>query len=162
MRPLRVEDEAMYCALYTDPAVMAHIGAPLAPEAARRQFASARLRNADPAGEQRRWSVMDRASGHALGLVALLRDPDDAANAELGVMLLPAAHGRGMARELNDAVLGYAFGRDRGLRRVWARHATGHAAAAAALAASGFLPVPSHGGEVVVAATREDWIARNG
>lgn len=163
LRPLRPEDEALYHALYTDPAVMARIGAPLAPASASRQFAEARRRNDDPAGVQRRWAVIERRSGAPLGLLALLGDPADPGNVELGVMLLPVAHGRGFARELNDAVLAEAFGVGGwGLRRVWARHATGHGAAAGALGASGFEPAPGSGDDVIVAITADRWRARHG
>ena len=163
LRPLRPEDEALYCALYTDPGVMAHIGAPLTHAAASRQFAEACRRNGDPAGVQRRWAVIERTSGTRLGLLAVLGDGADPGNVELGVMLLPAAHGRGFARELNDAVIAEAFRSGGwGLRRVWARHAAGHGAAAGALGASGFVPATDPGDAVIVAITADRWRARHG
>lgn len=155
LRPLRADDERLYVALYTDSGVMAHIGEPLAPDAARRQFASACRLNDAPVDTQRRWVVTDRATGGPLGLLALLRDPADPDNVELGVMLLPTAQGQGFARELNDAVVARAFEPGGwGLRRVWARHAPGHAAAAAALGASGFVPAPPLDGDATVAIER--------
>lgn len=76
-------------------------------------------------------------------MLALVRDADDAGSAELGVMLVPAAQRRGLARELDDAVALHAFAPGGwGLHRLWARHAPGHAAAAGVLAASGFEPGP--------------------
>lgn len=163
LRPLRGEDASIYCALYTDASVMAHIGTPLAPVVASRQFADACRFNDDPAGVQRRWAVIERASGAGLGLLALLGDRTDPGNAELGVMLLPGGQGRGLARELNDAVLDRAFGAGGwGLHRVWARHASGHAAAAQALFASGFEPGPRLGADATVAITSGQWLARRG
>lgn len=163
LRPLAAEDEALYCALYTDPGVMVHIGAPLSPEAARRGFAEACRRNGDPDRGERRWTVLDRVSGQALGLLAVIRDARAAADVELGVMLLAAAHGRGLARELNATVVRQAFGPGGwGLQRVWARHAPGHAAAAATLAASGFAPAPSRGAGATMAIDRERWQATGG
>lgn len=163
LRPLAAEDEALYCALYTDPGVMAHIGAPLSREAALRGFVEARRRNADPAGVELRWTVVDRVSGGALGLFAVLLDRTDRENAEFGAMLLPAAHGRGLARELCDAVTRQAFDRAGwGMHRVWARHAVDHEAAAAALVATGFEPGPPLGADTVYAMTRERWEARRG
>lgn len=160
LRPLRAEDEALYCTLYTDPDVMSHIGKPLEPEAARRQFAIACRRNGAGDGMERRWTVSDRSTGRPVGLLALLADRADRDNVELGVMLLPAAQGRGFARELNDAVVARAFGTGGwGLRRVWARHASGHAAAAAALGASGFAPALPAGTDATVAITRDEWLA---
>lgn len=152
-RPLGPGDEALYRRLYTDPAVMAQVGAPLSPDAARRGFAVACRRNAGHGSVELRWAILDRASGEAVGLLALM--PDDSGGAEFGVMLLPGAQGRGLARELNDAVVALAFPPDGGgLRRLWARHARGHAAAAAALAASGFRPGPDIGGDATVEITR--------
>lgn len=153
-RPLGPADEAFYCALYSDPAVMALIGVPKSPREALRGFALACRRNADAASGERRWVVLERATGAAIGLLALLRDGSGAA--ELGVMLLPSAQGRGLARELNDAVVGLAFSPGGwALDRLWARHAQGHAAAAAALAASGFRPGPPLGADATVEITRE-------
>ena len=156
LRLLQPGDEALYRALYTDPAVMTHVGTPLSADAAGRAFAAACRRNEDPDGVERRWAVLDRATGAAVGLVAMLRDRLDPANAELGVMLLTAAHGRGLARELNDAVVAQALMPGGwGLDRLWARHAAGHAAAARALAASGFAPGPAEGADATVAITRD-------
>ena len=157
LRLLQPVDEALYCALYTDPGVMEHVGSPLSADAARRGFSDARRRNAAADGTQRRWAVLDRGSGEALGLLALLRDPLDPDDAELGVMLLPAAHGRGFAREISGAVVAHAFGPGGwGLRRLWARHAPGHAAAAGVLQASGFQPAAPRDGQVIVARSRGD------
>ena len=157
LRLLQPSDGALYCALYTDPGVMAQVGPPLSAEAAKRGFAVARRRNGDPGATERRWAVLGLDSGEAMGLLALLRDPRDPGNAELGVMLLPAAQGRGVARELNDAVVARAFAPGGwGLHRVWARHAAGHGAAAGALAASGFRPGPPEGAHATVVATRLD------
>lgn len=154
---LQPQDEALYCALYTDPGVMAHVGPPLSAEAARRGFSVARRRNGDPGGTERRWAVLERHSGTAVGLLALLRGPQDPGNVELGVMLLPGAQRRGFARELNDAVVARAFAPGGwGLHRVWARHAPGHGAAAGALEASGFKPGPPEGVHATVVLARED------
>lgn len=162
VRPLRAADHALYCALYTDPGVMAHIGAPQSPRAASRQFDAACRLNDDPSGAQRRWAVTERSSGAAVGLVALLGDPEDPGNVELGVMLLPTAQGQGYARELCDAVLDRAFGAGGwGLRRVWARHAMGHKAAAEALRASGFASARRLGNHATVAITALQWRARD-
>lgn len=152
-RPLGPGDEALYCALYTDPAVMALVGPALSPGDARRGFAVACRCNADDGPVGKRWAILDRGTGEAIGLLALV--PDGSAGAEFGVMLMPSAQGRGLARELNDAVVAMAFSPEGwGLRRLWARHAPGHAAAAAALAASGFRPGPRLGVDATVEITR--------
>ncbi len=157
LRLLRPPDEALYCALYTDPGVMARIGPPLSADAARRGFSAARRRNLDPAGPERRWAVHGRASGAAAGLFALLRDPRDRGDAEFGIMLLPSAQGRGFARELGAMAVSRAFAPDGwALHRLWARHAPGHAAAAGVLRAAGFRPGPPEGADATGVFTRED------
>ena len=158
MRPLAEGDDAIYLALYTDPDVMTHIAAPLVPDVARAGFERSCHLNAEPGGWVSRWAVLDRASGAALGLLAVLRDPGDPGTAEIGVMLLRVGQGRGLAREINAAVVELAF-RDGGwgLTRLWARHARGNVAAANALAASGFEPGPSEGQDAIRAITRCHW-----
>ena len=162
LRLLLPEDEALYCALYTDPAVMALVGPPMACPAARSGFHAACRLNAVAGGRQRRWAVLDRASGAGVGLLAVLRDRGDGRGAEVGIMLLPAAQGRGLARELNDAVAALAFGAAGwGMDRLWARHLPGHGAAAAVLAATGFAPGPAIGTSATVVQRRSDWLARH-
>lgn len=152
----------MYCALYTDPGVMAHIVAPLSPEAARTDFETSRRLNAESGGAACRWAVLDRVSAARLGLLAMLRDGKDPGNAEIGLMLLPGAQGRWFAREIIRAVVAHAFRSGGwGLRRVWARHAAGNAAAANVLHACGFAPGPRVGGNASAAITREAWRALN-
>lgn len=157
LRGLVPEDEALYCALYTDLDVMALIGEPLSLAAAKRAFAIACRRNADPAARERYWSILDRGTGRGIGLLALIAGASDPGDAEFGVMLLPAAQGRGLARELNEALLEQAFARGGwGLHRLWARHAQRHGAAAAVLARSGFRPARPLGANAVVETMRDD------
>ena len=82
------------------------------------------------------------APGGAVGLLALLQDQAGSGDAEIGVMLLPAAQGRGFAREVVGALVALVFSACPGIDRVWARHRVDHAAAAALMRAVGF-PVES-------------------
>lgn len=160
LRPLSPGDETLYCALYTSPEVMAHIGCPLPGPVARQAFLAACRLNAVAGAWQRRWAVLDARSGEGLGMLALMRDADDPVSAELGVMLLPAAQRQGLARELDDAVALHAFAPGGwGLQRLWARHAPGHAAAAGVLAASGFEPGDPMGAAATRVLTRGRWLA---
>ena len=162
LRPLESGDEALYCRLYTDPEVMARIGAPLSPAVARRHFRAARRLNAVRPPREVRWAVRDAASGEGLGLLALVGGPPGSPDAELGFMLLPAAQGRGLARELVEAAARHAFGGDEaGPASLWARHAPSHGAVAAILAASGFRPGPALGGSATWVLDRGHWRARD-
>lgn len=160
--PLEAGDEALYCRLYTDPDVMAFIGAPLSPAVARRDFRAACRLNAARSPREVRWAVRDAATGRGLGLLALVRGPPGTLDAELGFMLLPEAQGRGLARELVDGAATHAFADcDEGPASLWARHAPSHGAVAAILAASGFRPGPALDGSATWVLGRGQWRARD-
>jgi len=114
LRPLREGDEALYCALYTDPELMHHIAAPMTLEAAQRSFRTA-FKQQSPRRQLR--IIRVRPDGADMGLVALFVDGD---TAEMGVMLLRQAHGRGIATEAMAALRDRAFLQE-GLRRLWIR-----------------------------------------
>lgn len=158
LRGLGPADEPAYCGLYTDPAVMAQIGPPLQPVAARTRFLRAVQGNAAPDGTQRHWMVLDRDAQSPLGLMAVFLDPKDRTDAEFGVMLVPSAHRKGRARELCHAVFARAFAPGGwGLRRLWVRHAAGHDAVVAVMAAVGFAPGPALDGGGTGEMTRDRW-----
>jgi len=132
LRPLGPGDEAFYCGLYTDAALMAHVGPPLSPAAARRSFAAA-LREAEPRVPlRRRWIIL--AEGREAGMIALL---GDACEAEMGCLVLPRCQGRGVSRGAVIALASLAFA-ELGLARLHARCALDNAAAVAVLGRAGF------------------------
>lgn len=100
-------DAALYAHLYTDPAVMACITAPLSADAAARAFASACRHNAAARPGHRTWRIDDAVHADGLGITALHRSGD---RAEIGVMLRARCWGGGIAREALAAVLTHAFG----------------------------------------------------
>lgn len=162
LRALAPEDERGYCALYTSPVVMARIADPLAPAAARAGFLAAVRHNAAPEGTRRHWTIVDRATQASVGLMAVFLDPNDRSDAEFGVMLVPEAHGNGLAQELCEAVFARAFAPGGwGLRRLWVRHVPGHAAVAAVMAAVGFVPAAASGAYGTGEMTREHWAGRH-
>ncbi|WP_181952517.1 GNAT family N-acetyltransferase [Vulcaniibacterium gelatinicum] len=145
LRPLAADDAALYVALYTDPAVMAHVAAPMTGEAARRSFEKACARNRESPPRWQRWAIRARGSGEAVGLCGLFRDADREDSAEIGVMLLPAWQGRGVAAEVIAAFAARAFdpAAPWPLARLWARHAAGNTPMGRVLARLGFRPIPS-------------------
>lgn len=147
LRLLAPGDEPLYASLYTDARVMAWIAPPCGASELTRRFATACRENATTTPLRRHWVVDDR-SGDALGLLALLQDQAGSGSAEIGVMLRPAAQGRGFARELVAGLAALVFSGCPGIRRVWARHRVDHAAAAALMRAVGF-PVESTCGQWV-------------
>ncbi len=157
MPPLQARHEALYVALYADPRVMARIAAPLAPGEARRAFAAAMsaLNDSDPA--LRTWAVLERDTGRALGIGAVIPRARDT---ELGVMLLPAAWNARYSHEVIDALVAHAFdglGIDRlvGICRAGANERMSRRL----LRAHGFVDVtPDRPGTAQWALDRGDWL----
>jgi RimJ/RimL family protein N-acetyltransferase len=132
LRPLAPDDADFYASLYADAALLAHVGPPLSPAAARRSFAAA-LRHAVPRVPlRRRWII--ELDGRPVGLMGLL---GDAREAEMGCVVLPAFQGRGVSRAATRALARLGFA-ELGLARLHARCALANAAAIAVLARAGF------------------------
>jgi predicted metal-dependent HD superfamily phosphohydrolase/RimJ/RimL family protein N-acetyltransferase len=146
LRPLTDEDEALYCALYTDPMVMRQVGEPLSWQSARDAFSRVlRQMRADPP-RSRYWAVTrrgkDGGDGDPLGLVALIYDRDRAASAEIGILLRPDARGLGVGGEAVAALVDHVFSTT-DIARLWTRHAATHAGAAGIMRQLGFDPMPA-------------------
>ena len=116
LRPLHEGDEALYCALYTDPGLMRNIAPPLSDEAARRSFRVA-CRQQQP--HPRRWIIHEKQGNHGIGLLGLVPEDD---SAEIGVMLLAGWDRRGMATESMSGMVDRVFSM-RSLARLCARQA---------------------------------------
>lgn len=140
LRPLRREDETLYCALYTDPGVMRHVVEPLAMAAARRAFDAVMRQLAAVPPRAHYWILAPRGAGVDLGLMALVPDRDDDTSAEVGVLLTDPAQCRGYATEA-IAALADAFFAVPGRRRLWTRHARDNPAAVGLMRKLGFEPM---------------------
>jgi RimJ/RimL family protein N-acetyltransferase len=144
LRPLGEADEDLYVAIYTDPALLAEVGPPLAPDAARRSFAAALREARKPAPRRRLWVIVEDATATAVGLIGLVIAARDG---EMGAVVRREHQGRGLCRAacIECARIGYA---GLGLARVHARCTRDNAAAIAVLARAGFVRQPDTGGEV--------------
>lgn len=162
LRAFATVDEALYLRLYGDPRVMRHIGPPLAPDAARRAFATV-LRRMRAAAAPTHWIVALADGGGDIGLVALQPRRDDPHAADAGVMLLPGGEGRGLGAEAIATLVDWAFAR----ALVDVIH-TGQAAANVAVTLmmqrQGFEPVACDGDAPTRPwrIAREAWQARGG
>jgi RimJ/RimL family protein N-acetyltransferase len=126
LRPFVAADEALYCGLYTDAAVMREIGAPLAWDVAAQAFRRACEHNAKATPGHRFWAIDAKAADgatpvHAIGLAALLRSGD---RAELGVMLRHGWWNRGISSEAFVPLIDHAF-IGMGLAQVYAQRPDG-------------------------------------
>lgn len=127
LRVMGEGDEGLYCRLYTDPQVMHHIARPLAMDVARRSFQVAREQAIERPMRRPWWVIHEAASMADVGVVGLVRED---AVAEMGIVLLPHAQRRGIAREAMSAVATYAM--ETGLvTQLWLRHAPHNLAMAA-------------------------------
>lgn len=88
-------------------------------------------------GSHATWHAIDRATLRMVGNVSLFAIDADDAVAKIGYRVLPSARGRGVARQMVDAVTGWAFER-RGLMRVQLEHAVLNAASCRVAEAAGF------------------------
>ena len=104
MRPLDETDEALYCGLYTDAETMRYICAPFSVRSASRNF-RALIAQPRPRVGPYLFAVLQRGTLRRIGICAAVRIDEQAARAEVGVMLKSDARGQGFAREsLNGMV----------------------------------------------------------
>ena len=158
LRKLVPADERLYCGLYTDPHVMRHVAAPLAPEAAQRAFRTVLRQLAGDPPLSHYWVLVPRTGRAAFGLVACVPDRDDPGSAEVGVLLQGHAEGRGYAAEAIAALADEAF--DGPFRRLWTRHSRDNALATGLMRKLGFAPMDGVGGDpapVRWQLSRQEW-----
>ncbi|WP_101926450.1 MULTISPECIES: GNAT family N-acetyltransferase [Luteimonas] len=158
MRPLAAADNARYCALYTDPAVMRLIAPPLSASAAQAAFDAVLRATSKVAPGVGYWTIDRRSDGHACGLMAVVLSPAPR-TAEYGLLLQPASHARGVARETTAGLLDRLFASP-ALDRVWTRHTPDNVAVRGLMRALGFEPDAPRDGLLHWQMTRAAWLAR--
>lgn len=139
LRPIVAADRAFYCRLYGDPDVMTWVGPTLPQDAADAAFGRVLRQVAAQPPRACYWILLKHAGDEPLGLIAMVRDRDDPASAEVGVLLLADAQAQGYATEAITTLADDALARS-GLRRLWTRHRPGHDAAVALMHGLGFEP----------------------
>ena len=105
LRLLDESDRALYHALHSSPEVMRAIGPTLAADEIDARFGRVVRHNRSARPGHRAW-VIEAEPAAAAGLITLLRN---GAQAELGVMLLPARWARGVATAAIACLLPHAF-----------------------------------------------------
>lgn len=138
LQPLSRADEEGYCALHTDPVVMAWIAPVLDRSTAQRSFRAALSFNADTEFRRRFWFART-LEGVGVGLLSLDGRAAPGA-AELGAIIATSAQRRGHASEAILRLAGHAF-ETLGLQRLYTRHRPGHGAAVALMRRLGFTPL---------------------
>ena len=139
-RLVESRDRDLYRSLYTDAAVMAHIGAVMCEAEADVVFDKVLGYNAETQVRARYWRLSDRSTDDAIGIQSFIRPLADPASLELGMMLLPQSQGLGLGSEASqrfvDLLLGNHWGLD--IESVFARHAETNARVARLGATLGF------------------------
>lgn len=161
LRPIVAADRAFYCRIYGDPDVMARVGPTLPQDAADAAFGRVLRQVAAQPPRACYWILLGHAGDEPLGLMAMVRDRDDPASAEVGVLLLAGAQAQGYATEAITVLADDVFARP-GPRRLWTRHRPGHDAAVALMHGLGFMPDPVIAAGDPTASSRwqllrEDW-----
>lgn len=108
-RPIAVEDESLYCRLYTDADVMRHIGVPLDAQTARRRFQRALRATHRLEFKQRVITLIERSCRATIGIFDIQRASDDPVAAEVGTMLVRQAQRQGYVPECLRALMSHAF-----------------------------------------------------
>jgi RimJ/RimL family protein N-acetyltransferase len=122
LRSFELRDLDYYLSFFADQEASLHVGGPSGPqEAWRRMLAGVALWELTGIGM---WAVTRRDDDVAIGHVGFfdfLRDcePRIIGEAEMGWILVPAVHGKGLAQEACQAVLGW-FEEHFGCRDIWA------------------------------------------
>lgn len=102
-------DRDFYRALYTDPAMMAHIGPALARDAADALHAKVCGWNRETPMRARYWRMSLRDTDEAVGMQSILRSDDAPGSVELGLMVLPRFQGMQYGLEITAGVLDHLF-----------------------------------------------------
>lgn len=115
MRPLQPADESFYCACYTDPVLMRHIGEPLSHEAASRSFAAALKITTEIPIRRYTWVMQEKESDACIGLLALVCDKKEPEpiNAELGVLVFNTYQNKGYVSEVTASLADITFNQTR-------------------------------------------------
>ena len=136
IRPLAAADQQLYAELYSDPETMRYIGAPLTRQRAERSFR--KLLGSDPSSAAGLvLAIVERATGHAIGLCSVQNIDLSSSTAEAGIILRAQARSRGYSREGLGAVVEHAF-RTLQLREVWVQISADYAIVRRLVASVGF------------------------
>ncbi len=105
---MTARDLALFRALYGDAKTMRHIGKPMSRTLAAASLQATLATTRKPGG-LRFYTIIERQSRRGLGMCSVRPAAWDERGVEAGLMLLPAARGRGYAREALRALIGDAF-----------------------------------------------------
>lgn len=144
LRLLGHGDADLYRATYTDAVLMRRVGQPLSTTRADASFGAAMAENSRQPWRRLTWVLHGHVSTDPIGLLGVMREPDDAARAEIGVIIQRHWQGRGLATEALRALVARCLSTP-SLATVLIRHHPDHAAVLAMATALGFGEVLDRG-----------------
>uniref|UniRef100_A0A486XKI7 N-acetyltransferase domain-containing protein n=1 Tax=Rheinheimera sp. BAL341 TaxID=1708203 RepID=A0A486XKI7_9GAMM len=102
---LALDDQALYCAVMTNPGCMSYVGAQLTPCQAQRSFNAALELTRQQPPTRFYLKVTCRATAQPVGIAAINQLDLTAGTADIGRMLLPAWQGMGLGTELSQLLI---------------------------------------------------------
>jgi RimJ/RimL family protein N-acetyltransferase len=108
-RPLDAVDERLFCELYTDAETMRFVGQPLSRERAAGSFRKALTRNSQTPIVCCYLAVVEKCDGRPIGICSIHKIDRAQRRAEAGIILQPAARGRGRSKEAFAALITTSF-----------------------------------------------------
>ena len=139
LRALTTRDLALFRALYCDRGTMRHIGKPLSRSVAAISLRLTVAATRKPGGLQF-FVIAERRSRRGVGMCSLRPAAWDERGVEAGLMLLPAARGRGYAREALQGLIDAGFS-NLHVDTVWVQHSRANEEMGHLSLALGFRPV---------------------
>ena len=137
MRPLSIEDEALYAHLFMDDETMRFIGAPLSAERTARTFRSALTgMDRDPI-ERVFLTVIEKASASAVGICSLQNFDPALRSVQAGIMFIAPARARGYCKEAFVGLIQRVFA-ELPVDELWVQFAVDHVAVQRAAISVGF------------------------
>lgn len=99
------DDKALYCAVMTDPCCMLHVGTQLTSCQAERSFTAALGLTRQQPTTRFYLKVVWRATAEPIGIAAINQLDLTANTVDIGRMLLPEWHGKGLGTELSQLLI---------------------------------------------------------
>jgi RimJ/RimL family protein N-acetyltransferase len=165
IRALQVQDQRLFCELFTDIVTMRFIGQPLSALQAERRFRAALRANASTPQQDIFLQMTARPTQQPVGLCSVQHLNLTLRRAELGVMVCRVHRRAGLGKEALCGLVRAAFGLFP-IDRAWVQYDVGNLAAERLFASSGFSPELVAGGHEGGAAKhiwsihRRAWSAR--
>ena len=104
------DDEALYCAVMSNPSCMLHVGAQLTPSEAVHSFNAALELTRQQPVRRCYLKVTMRCNDEPIGIAAINQLDLTSGTADIGRILLPTWHGKGLGTELGQLLINWLHG----------------------------------------------------